>query len=316
MKAFGPIPSRRLGKSLGINNIPPKICSYSCVYCQLGKAIIMDTERQFYFDPDELVSEVKDKIRQVNDAGETIDYLTFVPDGEPTLDINLGKEIRALKNTGIKVAVITNSSLLWREDVREDLSAADWVSVKVDSVLPDNWKKTDCPHKTLDLNKIRKGILDFADIYQGKLVTETMLVKGYNDDPQSILMTATCLEKVYPDVAYIGIPTRPPAVPTAEPAGEEAINLAYQEFSRMVPHVELILGYEGNAFAYTGNIEEDILSITAVHPMRREAVEEMLRKAELDWSVIDQLIRQEKISEVDFNGHHFYMRKLKKDLSV
>lgn len=316
MKAFGPIPSRRLGKSLGINNIPPKICSYSCVYCQLGKAIVMDTERKAYFDPDALVAEVNEKIRQVKAAGEKIDYLTFVPDGEPTLDINLGREIRALKETGIKVAVITNSSLLWREDVRDDLAAADWVSVKVDSVLQEAWKKTDRPHKNLNLDKVRKGILDFADMFQGKLVTETMLVKGYNDDPQSIRMTATCLEKVYPDVAYIGIPTRPPAVSTVEPADEEAINLAYQEFSRMVQQVELILGYEGNAFAYTGNIEEDILSITAVHPMRQEAVEEMLKKANTDWGLIEQMIRDQKISEVDFNGHRFFIRKLKKDLSV
>lgn len=316
MKAFGPIPSRRLGKSLGINNIPPKICSYSCVYCQLGKAIVMDTERKAYFDPNELVEEVKEKIRQVNAAGEKIDYLTFVPDGEPTLDINLGREIRALKKTGIKVAVITNSSLLWREDVREDLAAADWVSVKVDSVLPEAWKKTDRPHKNLDLNKIRKGILDFADSYQGTLVTETMLVKDYNDDPQSIRMTATCLEKIAPDTAFIGIPTRPPAITKAEPAGEKAINLAYQEFSQMVQHVELILGYEGNAFAYTGNIEEDILSITAVHPMRYEAVQEMLQKAGADWSLIEQMIRENKLSEVEFNNHRFYMRKLEKNLSV
>jgi len=316
MKAFGPIPSRRLGKSLGINNIPPKICSYSCVYCQLGKAIVMDTERKSYFDPDELVQEVKEKIGQVRKAGEKIDYLTFVPDGEPTLDMHLGRKIRALINTGIKVAVITNSSLLWREDVRNDLTAADWVSVKVDSAIRENWKKTNRPHKNLDLEKIRKSILDFADMFQGTLVSETMLVKGYNDDPQSIRMTATCLEKIYPDVAYIGIPTRPPAVPSALPATEEAINLAYQEFSNHVKHVELILGYEGNAFAFTGNIEEDILSITAVHPMRQEAVEEILRKADSNWSVIEGLMRQGKIMETEFNGHRFFMRKLKKDLLV
>ena len=316
MKAFGPIPSRRLGQSLGINNIPPKICSYSCVYCQLGKAIIMDTERKAYFNPDELVAEVKEKIRQVHAMGDKIDYLTFVPDGEPTLDLNLGKEIRMLKDTGIKIAVITNSSLLWREDVRQDLAAADWVSVKVDSALQETWKKTDRPHKNLDLNTIRQGVLQFADEYQGTLMTETMLVKGYNDDRKSIMMTATCLEKIAPHTSYIGIPTRPPAVSGAMPAGEEAINFAYQEFMQHVQHVELILGYEGNAFAFTGNVEEDILSITAVHPMRREAVEELLHKAGADWKVIEKLIQKEKIMETEFNGHKFYMRKLKRNLEV
>ncbi len=316
MKAFGPIPSRRLGQSLGINNIPPKICSYSCVYCQLGKAIVMDTERKSYFDPGKLVTEVKEKIRQVITAGEKIDYLTFVPDGEPTLDIHLGEEIRALKDTGIKIAVITNSSLLWKEDVRKDLGAADWVSVKVDSVLPEDWKKTDRPHKNLDLNRIRQGVLQFADEYQGTLMTETMLVKGYNDDRKSIVMTAECLEKIAPHTAFIGIPTRPPAVAGTMPAGEETVNLAYQEFSQHVQQVELILGYEGNAFAFTGNVKEDILSIAAVHPMRQEAVEEMLHKAGAGWDVIETLIEHEKIMETEFNGHKFYMRKLKKDMNI
>ncbi len=316
MKAFGPIPSRRLGQSLGINNIPPKICSYSCVYCQLGKAIVMDTERKHYFDPEELVAEVKEKIRKVQARGGKIDYLTFVPDGEPTLDINLGREIRMLRETGIKIAVITNSSLLWQKEVREELAAADWVSVKVDSVLHDAWKKTDRPHKNLDLAQIRQGVLQFAEEYQGTLMTETMLVKGYNDDRKSIMMTAECLERINPHTAFIGIPTRPPAVATAMPAGEEAINYAYQEFIQHVQNVELILGYEGNAFAFTGNVEEDVLSITAVHPMRSEAVEELLHKAGTGWEVIEKLIREEKIMETEFNGHKFYMRKLKKNLEV
>ncbi len=316
MRAFGPIPSRRLGQSLGINNIPPKICTYSCVYCQLGKAIVMDTERKAFFDPDELVAEVKEKVRQVREQGGRIDYLSFVPDGEPTLDIHLGREIRALKDTGIKVAVITNASLLWRQDVRDDLMAADWVSVKVDSVLPETWKRTDKPHKNLDLNQIRQGILQFAEEYQGTLMTETMLVKGYNDDRRTIMMTATCLERIQPHTAYIGIPTRPTAFEGVVPADEEAINFAYQEFQQHVQHVELILGYEGNAFAFTGNAEEDILSITAVHPMRREAVEELLEKAGQDWSTVEEMEKKGLIRITEYNGHTFVMRRLKKDLKV
>ena len=106
MKTFGPIPSRRLGNSLGINNIPPKICTYTCVYCQQGHSSKMQLERQAFYDPDELVQEVKEKVKQTGAAGEKIDFLTFVPDGEPTLDINLGKEIDLLKPLGIKIAVI------------------------------------------------------------------------------------------------------------------------------------------------------------------------------------------------------------------
>ena len=134
MFAFGPVPSRRLGRSLGINNIPPKTCSYSCVYCQLGRTSQLIANRQAFYKPKEIFKEVRRKVDEAISRNEKIDYLTFVPDGEPTLDINLGEEISLLRQIGIPIAVLTNASLLWREDVREDLLKADLVSLKVDSV--------------------------------------------------------------------------------------------------------------------------------------------------------------------------------------
>src|SRR3989304_4740935 len=118
MIVFGPIPSRRLGRSLGINNIPPKVCSYSCVYCQIGLTDSMSVARKEFHFPDEIFKDVSAKVKHLQNAGEQIDYLTFVPDGEPTLDINIGKEILELKTLKIKIAVITNASLLWDEKVR------------------------------------------------------------------------------------------------------------------------------------------------------------------------------------------------------
>jgi len=105
MIAFGPVPSRRLERSLGINNIPPKVCTYSCVYCQLGRTIKMKVERGAFYEPDEILQDVHDKVEKAREAGEAIDYLTFVPDGEPALDINLGREIELLRPLGIKIAV-------------------------------------------------------------------------------------------------------------------------------------------------------------------------------------------------------------------
>ena len=143
---FGPIPSRRLGRSLGINNIPPKVCSYSCIYCQIGATDSMSIKRNEYFSPKDILIEVSEKVKQLQSTGERIDYLTFVPDGEPTLDINLGKTIDLLKPLGIKIAVITNSSLLWDEEVQKDLFKADWVSVKIDTVDEKIWHKIDRPN--------------------------------------------------------------------------------------------------------------------------------------------------------------------------
>ena len=178
MIAFGPVPSRRLGRSLGINNIPPKVCTYACVYCQLGRTIKMRVERSAFYEPGEIVRAVRDKVEKASGIGEAVDYLTFVPDGEPTLDVDIGREIELLRSLGIKIAVITNGSLIWREGVREDLMKADWVSLKVDSTREAVWHRIDRPHGTLRLASILDGVLEFAMAYGGELVTETMLVEG------------------------------------------------------------------------------------------------------------------------------------------
>ncbi|RKY66614.1 MAG: radical SAM protein, partial [Candidatus Latescibacterota bacterium] len=181
MIAFGPVPSRRLGRSLGINNIPPKGCTYSCVYCQVGRTLKMQVERRAFYDPEEILKEVRDKVERSREAGEAMDYLTFVPDGEPTLDVHLGREIELLKPLGIPIAVITNASLIGRGDVREELMKADWVSLKVDAVREEVWRRINQAHHALRLSSILDGMLEFAKAYNGELVTETMLVKGVND---------------------------------------------------------------------------------------------------------------------------------------
>ena len=176
IRVFGPVPSRRLGRSVGINNIPPKICSYSCVYCQLGKSLKMVADRQDYYDPDDLLIEVKEKIQNAKSNSEPIDYLTIVSDGEPTLDVNLGNLIDLLKPLAIKVAVITNATLLDKPDVRKYLCKADWVSIKIDTLDKKIWRKIDRPHKNIIFNSMLNGIMTFSKEYTGYLVTETILV--------------------------------------------------------------------------------------------------------------------------------------------
>jgi len=312
MKTFGPVPSRRLGRSLGINNIPPKICTYSCVYCQVGRTMKMQIDRQEFYGPEEIVQEVKAKIATLLQFGENADFISFVPDGEPTLDINLGKEINLLKPLGKKVAVITNSSLIWRPDVQADLQDAEWVSFKIDSVDEKVWRRINRPHRMLDLNKILEGMLEFSKTYQGKLVTETLLVKGYNDNKDNLKGIAEFLEKLKPDIAYLAIPTRPPAEKQIRPPDEEIIIQSYQILSEKIANVEYLIGYEGNAFASTGNPEEDLLSITSVHPMRKDAVREILARADASWETIEKLLQENKLTEVTFNHNKFYMRKFSK----
>jgi len=310
MITFGPVPSRRLGRSLGINNIPPKVCTYSCVYCQLGRTIKMQVERRTFHGPSEILKAVRDKVEKVRERAESIDYLTFVADGEPTLDVHLGREIEFLRSLGIKIAVITNASLIWREDVREELMKADCVSLKLDSMREEIWRKINRPHRTLQLASILDGTLEFAKAYQGEFLTETMLVEGINDSEAFVREIADFLARLRPSRAYLSIPTRPPAKKWVQPPGEEIINRAYHILHERIDQVEYLIGYEGNAFASTGNVEEDLLSITSVHPMREEAIHEFLTRAGFDWSVVQRLITQDQLIEMDYEGRKFYMRKL------
>ena len=308
---FGPIPSRRLGRSLGINNIPPKICSYSCVYCQIGATDSMSISRKEFYSPNEIVKEVSEKVRQVQSDGEKIDYLTFVPDGEPTLDINLGKEVDLLKPLGIKVAVITNSSLLWDEDVRRGLMNADWVSVKIDTVDEKIWQKVDRPNGKLELPQIIEGIKKFATSFKGKMVTETMLVKGINDNIDSLQKTAKLVKEINPDTAYILVPTRPPAEKYVEPPSEENLNIAYQVYSALLKNVELLISNEGTDFSYSSDVEKELVSILSVHPMRKDAVEMFLTRANTDWNLIKNLINKNVIKEIQYTGETFFVKNIK-----
>lgn len=311
MIAFGPIPSRRLGRSLGINNIPPKICSYSCVYCQIGTTNSMSIDRKEFYSCEEIVNEVSEKVKQLQNNNEQIDYLTFVPDGEPTLDKNLGREIDLLKPLGIKIAVITNSSLLWDGKVRRDLLGADWVSIKIDTVDEKIWHLIDRPNGKLELPEIIGGIKKFAASFKGKLLTETMLVKEINDDIDSLQKTAKFIKNINPETAYILVPTRPPAEKFVEPPIEENINIAYQMFNGLLNNVELLISNEGTDFSYSSDAEKELLSILAVHPMRSDAVEKFLNKAKSNWDLIEELIHDNILKEIGYSGKTFIVKNIK-----
>jgi wyosine [tRNA(Phe)-imidazoG37] synthetase (radical SAM superfamily) len=306
--AFGPVPSRRLGRSLGINHIPPKVCTYSCAYCQLGRTIRMRAKRQAFFEPAEVEAAVRDQIAAAQRSGEPIDFLAFVPDGEPTLDVNLGRSIRALRTFGIPIAVITNSSLLGDPEVRADLSEADWVSLKVDAVREACWRRIDRPHGDLALDSILEGARQFAVGFTGDLKTETMLLEGVNDGQEELRATARFLGEIRPKTAYISVPTRPPAEAWARAPGEDALARAFETFRERLSRVELLSGYEGDAFASSGDAKRDLLSITAVHPMRESAVLSTLAKSGAEWEVVLELLQTGELVEVTYGSHRYYLR--------
>ena len=306
---FGPVPSRRLGRSLGINHLPSKVCSYACVYCQVGRTTALEIERRSFVAPETLAAEVRSRVDEVRGAGERIDYLTFVPDGEPTLDANLGRHIEHLRDLAIPIAVLTNASLLWRPDVREDLSRADWVSVKVDAVDEGVWRKINRPHGLLRLDAILDGILRFAEAFEGTLVTETMLVAGVNDGPESLERVAEFLGRLGPRKAYLSVPTRPPSETWVGPPGEATIAETYRILSRTCRDVETLTEFEGTAFSTTEALADDILATAAVHPIREDAMRAILERSGSDESVVQSLVVEGRLEEITYEGRRYYRQK-------
>ncbi|TFF93288.1 radical SAM protein, partial [Candidatus Thorarchaeota archaeon] len=250
MVVFGPVPSRRLGRSLGINNIPAKSCSYSCVYCQLGLTRGKTIKRTSFYDPKEILEAARRQLASVASDDGPVDYVTFVPDGEPSLDINLRTEISLLRDLGIPIAIISNASLIWDEEVRQAFMEADLVSLKVDAVSEDIWKRVDRPHGRLELERILEGIVQFAGEFSGDLITETMLLSGI-DYEEEIGRIADFLSQIPLKEAYLAVPTRPPCEEWVEPADEDLLNRAFQEYASTLggDRVELLIGYEGDAFS-------------------------------------------------------------------
>ena len=308
MLTFGPVPSRRLGRSIGINSIPPKTCSYSCVYCQIGRTTKFTATRGHFFDPNEIGKALYERMEKARAGGERVDYVTFVPDGEPTLDENLSEARHIVSAHGIPTAIITNASLIGREDVQRDLAGFDLVSLKIDSVLPGTWLKVNGPHPSLDLEAILEGSLQFARDFKGILLTETMLVRGLNETEESLSATAEHIDRLNPRCAYVSIPTRPPAQKWVKRPMPRSLLRAFNIFSGHVGRVELLTGYEGKAFASTGDSEADILDITAVHPMRRDAVEELLARSGAEWSLVEGMLRDGKITMAPWEGEEFFIR--------
>ena len=174
-----------------------------------------------------------------------VEYLTIMSDGEPTLDVKLGLLIDRLRPLGIKIAVITNSSLLHRSDVQHALFKADLVSVKIDTLDEKTWRKINRPHNIIKFDAMLDGICSFAKKFTGQLVTETVLIKGLNDDMGDIEKTADFIRGINCATAYLGIPTLPSVEKWVEPAGEQTLKQAYQIFDVRGVNTEYLIGYEG-----------------------------------------------------------------------
>ncbi len=266
----------------------------------------MTVERRRFSDAREVVREVSQALKSVG----RVDYVTFVPDGEPTLDTELGRAIRLLRGElGVRVAVITNASLLWLDSVRSDLQDADLVSVKVDAGFEAVWRRVNRPHPRLDFAEVVEGLMRFARDYRGTLISETMLVKGVNDTTENLEAVAQILARLRPERAYVAVPTRPPAEPWVEPPPPEKVVEAYQLLGRAGLRVELLVSREPPPPSPPGRLEDYILATTLVHPLPLKHVEELAKREGISLDELLERVRGKGVELVEYAGERFLVRR-------
>ncbi len=272
---FGPVPSRRLGQSLGIDTIPLKTCNWNCVYCQLGRSVPLTNERRDYVPVQDILFEVEQALRS-REKGR-IDWVTFVGSGEPTLHSRFGELIRCVKAlTTLPVAVITNGSLLFKPEVREELSAADAVLPTLDAGTVELYRQINRPHPQITFERLVGGLVAFREVYRGKIWVEVMLVRGLNDTSQTLEDIAKVLQRVKPDAVHINLPTRPPAETWVQPPDSEGLMRALSILGNIA---EVVHPAEGSFdLSSDENIVEAVIAIITRHPMRQDELERTLAR--------------------------------------
>ncbi len=269
MYAYGPVPSRRLGRSLGVSPIPHKTCSYNCIYCQLGQTGKLQVKRESFYPKEDILSDIGKVMNFAN-----ADHITFVGDGEPTLCKDLGWLIRSCKNKWqIPVAVITNGSLFFMEDVRQDLKSSDVVLPTLDAGSEEVYRTLNRPHGSIGFEEMLQGQVDFRKEYPGKIWLEVMLVKGVNDSDESLLEIKDAIEQVKPDRIYISVPIRPPAKPGVRPPEPERIIRAHEILGTALDLDPLDLtDRESGEFGLDNftDLRTTIIEICSRHPLREE----------------------------------------------
>ena len=302
---YGPVPSRRLGQSLGIDPIPMKTCNWNCVYCQLGRTVPLTNQRREYFSREEILAEIQTVLE--SRPPKEIDWITFVGSGEPTLHQDLGWMIQRVGElTDIPAAVITNGASLYLPEVRRDLQAADAVLPSLDAGTPELYRRINRPHPDLNFQRVLQGLEDFRGGYSGKFWVEVMLVQGLNDTEEALRDLKTALDPLQPDEIHLGTPTRPPAETWVQPPDEEGL-LRAQAILGETAHV---LHPAAGDFDLSGydTPEDAAAAVVTRHPLREEQLYDLLEP----WSpekisrILDQLERSGKARRIERCGVWFW----------
>jgi len=302
---FGPVPSRRLGKSLGVDPLPLKACNWNCVYCQLGRSVPLVHERREYFPREAILAEVEEALGRHRPG--SIDWVTLVGSGETTLYTGIGWLIGRIKSlTAIPVAVITNGSLLHIPEVRRELLGADMVMPSFDAGSARLYRRINRPWPSLSYESLLEGLIAFRDEYRGRIWIEVMLIRGINDGEQALTEIADALRKVRPDRVHINLPSRPPAEPGVAPPGDADLKKAAAILGVQAELVQPARG--GIDLSVYDDVVDAVIAILGRHPLREA---ELLRALE-DWSpgkvedALRQLSAGGRVQVVERNGERYW----------
>jgi len=298
---FGPVPSRRLGRSLGVDVTPFKTCSYDCIYCQLGRTTFKTVERQEWLRWEPLLDELHRSLESHPD------YITFSGSGEPTLQAGLGTLIDRIKTvTSVPVAVLTNGSLLWRPDVRRDLQRADLVIPSLDAGDELRFRRINRPHESLAFERVVEGLIAFREEFRGSYWLEVFLLGGYTSMTAEVEKIAEWVRRIRPDRVQLNTVTRPPTESFADPVPPERLAVLAGLFE---PRAEVIAEHAGAAAEPARQAAaDDILNTLRRRPCRLEdvmAAHGLHRNEAIKY--LDELVRQETV-EHTVVGSNFYYR--------
>jgi wyosine [tRNA(Phe)-imidazoG37] synthetase (radical SAM superfamily) len=264
---FGPVQSRRLGRSLGIDLLPHKTCNWNCVYCQLGRTQPLTNTRREYRSTRNIASDIRQALQGCR---EKIDWITFVGSGEPTLHIDIGWLIREVKDsTDIPVAVITNGSLLHVPEVARALAVADAVLPSLDAGEESLYRAINRPHPHLPYSSLRRGLAEFRESYRGHYWVEVMLVAGMNDTEPALRELAAALGEIAPDEVHISTPFRAAAEQWVRGPAPEAIALAKDMFGTKA---RVLMPATADVKLRGGDALDTLADVIARHPMGEDEV--------------------------------------------
>ncbi len=271
---FGPVPSRRLGMSLGVDLVPHKVCSLDCVYCECGATKKLTLDRKEYILYDKVTAELSEFFKNNPDP----DYITFSGSGEPTLNLRIGEVLNFVKNLkpNIPVAVLTNGTLLWQPQVRKELLAADLVLPSFDAVVSPDFQQINRPVADLDLEKYLQGLVDFRKEFLGKIWLEILIIPDYNDSDENILALKDAILQIKPDKVQLNTLDRPGAVNDLRPATNAELRHIMQVWN--LPNVEIITPPPNRKKikAYRADTETTILETISRRPCTLEDLKNIL----------------------------------------